>query len=186
MYNYKCMPANKLFTKKQRGFTLVELLIVIMIIGVLAGMILTVLNSQGIRQKSRDNTRIADLKKVQSALELYFADFRRYPAAGNISWVRITGSEFLSTTLVPTYINALPTDPTPVGVDDNPCGNPTNLRYNYRTNGAGSVYLLTAMMEVPTSNDGHECHILNSWRTNAGCSTNPPATSDFCYGVENP
>lgn len=184
MYNYRSMSAQNTTPKKQKGFTLVELLIVIMIIGVLAGLILTVINSQGIRQKSRDNTRIADLKKIQSALELYFADFRRYP--GPNAWLRITGTDALSTVLSPSYINDMPIEPTPVGTNANPCTTPTNLRYNYRTTATGDIYLLTAQMEVATSNNGHECHTLNSWDAYDGCVANPPATSDFCYGVENP
>ncbi len=52
------------------GFTLIELLVVIAIIGVLASIVLASLNSA--RQKSRDARRIADVKQLQLALELYY------------------------------------------------------------------------------------------------------------------
>ena len=53
-----------------KGFTLIELLVVIAIIGVLASIVLASLNSA--RRKSRDARRIADVKQLQLALELYF------------------------------------------------------------------------------------------------------------------
>lgn len=56
--------------KSQKGFTLVELLVVIAIIGVLASVVLASLNSA--RKKSRDAKRVADIKQIQLALELFF------------------------------------------------------------------------------------------------------------------
>ena len=56
--------------RKNQGFTLIELLVVIAIIGVLASVVLASLNTA--RKKSRDARRIADIKQIQLALELYF------------------------------------------------------------------------------------------------------------------
>ncbi len=53
----------------KKGFTLIELLVVIAIIGILASVVLASLNSA--RAKSRDARRIADVKQIQLALELY-------------------------------------------------------------------------------------------------------------------
>jgi len=63
--------------KANKGFTLIELLVVIAIIGLLSTLAVVALNSA--RQKSRDSKRVADLKQVQTALELYFADENGYP-----------------------------------------------------------------------------------------------------------
>lgn len=52
-----------------KGFTLVELLVVVAIIGLLAGIAVVSVNS--VRVKARDAKRIADVKQIQNALELY-------------------------------------------------------------------------------------------------------------------
>ena len=172
---------------KSKGFTLIELLLVILIIGVLTGIALTVINSGGIRSKARDAQRISDLKKIQTALELYFADSRAYPASS--AWILVDGAgDILSSTLKPNYINTFPVDPvsTP-GAPSDACSNPTSYRYNYQTSGSGSNYVLTAIVEIATSNDGFECSSLNNIVSgNVGGCASWTVTSDVCYGVENP
>ena len=81
------------------GFTLIELLVVIAIIGILATIVLASLNSA--RQRSRDAKRVADLRNLQTALELY------YDAHNNLYPTTAAGIA----ALVPASISAAPLDP---------------------------------------------------------------------------
>ena len=63
----------------KKGFTLIELLVVIAIIGLLSTIAVVALNSA--RAKSRDAKRIGDIKQIQTALELAFAETNAYPTA---------------------------------------------------------------------------------------------------------
>jgi len=63
--------------EKQKGFTLIELLVVIAIIGLLSTLAVISLNNA--RAKSRDSKRVADVKQMMTALELYFNDYNQYP-----------------------------------------------------------------------------------------------------------
>ncbi|MDP2934090.1 MAG: type II secretion system protein [bacterium] len=68
-------------SKRRGGFTLIELLVVIAIIGLLASVILVSLNTA--RAKARDARRKADLKQIQTALQLYYDKNNHYPINRN-------------------------------------------------------------------------------------------------------
>lgn len=61
------------------GFTLIELIVVIAILGILSTIGLTSFRTSQI--KSRDTKRKSDLEQVQRALEMYMNDYNTYPAA---------------------------------------------------------------------------------------------------------
>jgi general secretion pathway protein G len=63
--------------KQKRAFTLAELLVVIVIIGILAS--IAVVSLQQSRKNARDVKRLADVKEIRTALELYFNDNHSYP-----------------------------------------------------------------------------------------------------------
>jgi len=62
---------------KNKGFTLVEMLIVVAIIGILSSMVIVGLGSA--RAKARDSRRISDIRQIQNALEIYYSENRNYP-----------------------------------------------------------------------------------------------------------
>ena len=65
--------------KNKKGFTLIEMLIVVAIIAILSGLILTGLNRA--RMQSRDARRMADIKNIQAQLEVYYNSHNKYPAS---------------------------------------------------------------------------------------------------------
>lgn len=74
--------------KKQRGFTLVELLIVIIIIGILATLVIVTFT--GVQAKARDSKRQTDIGALDSHLEAFFAENSYYPTVTDLttaSWV---------------------------------------------------------------------------------------------------
>ena len=79
--------------KNESGFTLIELLVVVVVISALSGIVVSMINSGGFRDKARDAERVANLKQIQTALELHFSDFRAYPNSGSGAWLRVTGDD---------------------------------------------------------------------------------------------
>ena len=69
--------------RTSRGFTIVELLIVIVVIGILAALVIVTYN--GIQQRARDTERKTDVKGMQGQLEAYWADNARYPTLANMN-----------------------------------------------------------------------------------------------------
>lgn len=101
----------------KKGFTLVELLIVITIIGILAG--LSLVSYNGTQGKARDATRKSDLRDLQKALQSYYADNNStYPNTGG-AWCSSEPGDVVQNCnsgnyilgLAPTYIPKLPRDP---------------------------------------------------------------------------
>lgn len=68
---------------KQRGFTIVELLIVIVVIGILAALVITTFN--GIQQRGRDTERQTDIKALHGQLEAYYAQNGSYPTLAEMN-----------------------------------------------------------------------------------------------------
>jgi general secretion pathway protein G len=64
--------------KRQSGFTIVELLIVIVVIGILATLVIVTFT--GIQQKARDSQRQTDIQALDSHLESYYAQNGSYPS----------------------------------------------------------------------------------------------------------
>jgi len=61
-------------SRNEKGFTLVELIVVIAIIAVLAGVLLIAINPAALLQKSRDSKRLEDLDALNKAISLALAD----------------------------------------------------------------------------------------------------------------
>jgi prepilin-type N-terminal cleavage/methylation domain-containing protein len=69
--------------RDQRGFTIVELLIVIVVIGILAALVVTTYS--GIQAKARDSKRRTDLQALQTQIEAFYATNNYYPSSAEIN-----------------------------------------------------------------------------------------------------
>jgi len=118
-----------------KAFTLIELLVVIAIIGILAT--IAVIALQNARAKARDARRVADVKQMQTALELFFNDMNRYPTAAEFNYGSLYSTSTNGTT---TYMAMIPTPPTPA---DGACSSDDNKSYGYLSKNAGASYTLS-------------------------------------------
>lgn len=89
---------------QDKGFTLVELLIVIVILGILATV--TVFAVRGITDKGQENACAVELRTVETAIEAFYAQNQDDPAAIN--------------DLVPGYLKDNPTDDAAAAVAEIP------------------------------------------------------------------
>ena len=71
------------YKNKQSGITIVELLIVIVVIGILAGLVITTFN--GIQQKARDTERETDIKAIHAQVEAFWAQKGYYPSLTDLN-----------------------------------------------------------------------------------------------------
>lgn len=83
--------------RAEQGFTIVELLIVIVVIGILAALVITTYN--GIQQKGRNTERTTDLKALQGQLEAYYAQNGSYPASSQLGTTSATNVTFIQTSM---------------------------------------------------------------------------------------
>ena len=115
---------------ERKGFTLIEILIVVAIIAILASIVLVGLGPT--QALGRDARRAADLHEVQNALELYYNKNGTYVTGmSGKNW-----SDFTAVLVgAGIAINALPDDPS------------SGKHYRYGSDAAGTTYILEANME---------------------------------------
>ena len=92
--------------KNKQGFTLIELLVVIAIIGLLSTLSIVALNQA--RARARDARRLADVKQIQTALEMYYNDMGGYPDDEDV----VAGGSITGTAST-TYMDIVPKPPLP-------------------------------------------------------------------------
>ena len=117
------------FTSKHnsKGFTLLEILLVVGIIAILAGIVIIAINPTKQLGTTRNTERKSDIKQIDSALKQYYIDHNHFPTTTPDALTEIcdTGTstypDMYSTCsgnglidlsmLVPTYLTAIPKDP---------------------------------------------------------------------------
>lgn len=128
--------------KTKRGFTLIEVLIVVSIIGLLTSA--TLLGLGTFRAAGKDARRMSDLRQIQNALELYYAQKSEYP----------TGDIYTQDLFKDVGIKSIPLDPD------------GKTKYGYSSNVCSGVsYVLQAKLEdiknkaLKDDVDGTECGV---------------------------
>jgi general secretion pathway protein G len=149
--------------KNKKGFTLIELLVVIAIIGLLSTLAVVALNNA--RQKSRDAKRVADVKQMQTALELYFNECNSYPdegsAGGTLTWLDTADTDGTCATAFGQFMNQIPSNPSPNlegscaawagGTDTSAAGGVAD-DYTYTMVGTGASYTIDYCLSSQTGN----------------------------------
>ncbi|MDB5224520.1 MAG: gspG [Candidatus Adlerbacteria bacterium] len=153
--------------RRNRGFTLIELLTVIAIIGILASIVVVSLSTA--RAKGRDGKRIADLRSIQLAVDLYYNDNTKYP-------INVYAS---SGGLTPNYMAVVPTDPSHSGM----CSNG-----QYGTSGNEGCYMYSASNGITSGGGNGGCGVNTpAIRYHLGTtledSTNSALTQDVDQGA---
>lgn len=128
------------------GFTLVELMVVVSVIGILSAIVYA--NFGNARAAARDDVRKSALKEMQLALERYKAQYGVYPAQGCGSYPIYAGrgphpawgcsADQYITGLMPDFIPDLPKDPNQEDIDG----------YGYLYLSTGADYKLIAHLTV--------------------------------------
>ncbi|MEI7451751.1 MAG: FISUMP domain-containing protein [Candidatus Falkowbacteria bacterium] len=140
-----------MFHKFKKAFTLIELLVVIAIIGLLATIAIVALNNA--RSKARDARRVADVKQIQTALDLYYNDAGHYP----LNNIFASGTIFTTSTVTgtTTYMQIVPHAPTPT---DGSCNVAANT-YSYAVDSEGKAYNIGYCLGGPAGSmaAGYKC-----------------------------
>lgn len=159
---------------KQTGFTIVELLIVVVVIAILAA--ITIVAYSGISQRARDAERLEEITAVMKALEVYKSKNGVYPTAvGNsaggweVSSNPNANHVFLQQLVDDGDISRAPVDPINTG-DMNTTGAKIYAYYRYPagTNGCASAFYVLLVRTGEASGT-------SSASPGGTCGTNSPS-----------
>jgi prepilin-type N-terminal cleavage/methylation domain-containing protein len=143
--------AMKKFFSNKRGFTLVEVLLVIVIIAILAGIVIVAINPSRQISQANNSQRDADVKAILNAVSEYAIDNRgALPSAITTTATTVgssTGQIDVCSNLVPTYIAEMPFDPTASGAAYSSCSS-YNTGYTIASDTAGRVTVAAPSAEL--------------------------------------
>lgn len=136
---------------QQPGFTLIELAVVIGVLAVLLGIVLVAINPARQFSQANNTQRRSDVNAILNAVHQYAADNDgRLPTGitGTPQIIRSTGGVNICSSIVPTYIAAMPYDPVTPGAGFTDCSN-YNTGYTVATSSANRVTVAAPGTEIP-------------------------------------
>jgi len=155
----------------KKAFTLVEMLIVIVIIGILAAALIPRLT--GIKERARDVARKGDLQQISTALAIYNLDNNRYITGS------VTAGTWYNTSLVLgelTSLGLMKSLPSET--------NTTTMPYLYTTNVTGSVFGLMSLSEWGGVNANYYNNaIVSNAILTGGTTSSSVVTNALCASV---
>lgn len=127
---------------KHKGFTLLEILLVIAAIGILAAIVIVAINPQRQLALTRNAERESGMRTIEQSLEQFLIDQGSYPVGVNNVYQEVCATDAVDCTglldlsvLTPNYMARIPVDPqsdTPNGTGYQVAQNPDNGRISLR------------------------------------------------------
>jgi len=150
---------------KSKGFTLLELMIVMILLSILA--LLLIGNYMSSIKKGRDSRRKNDLNQIQRALEMYYEDTNRYPV---LTDAELFGKKLCNTApdwnnCTKSYMVKVPTDPN------------SNYSYHYVTDGTSSPQFYYIYSAIENDQDQSQNVSIKGY---VGIDTSCGSTSVIC------
>jgi prepilin-type N-terminal cleavage/methylation domain-containing protein len=127
--------------RRAKGFTIVELLIVIVVIAILAAIVIVAYT--GIQDKAKFAQKRTDIENLQKLVEMYYSENGSYPVTVGWNYQRRDGNNFIPG-IVPQYAGTIPQ------VTDGPTGSPTNNTYIYTSNGTNYKLMRLYQSSIPS------------------------------------
>jgi type II secretion system protein G len=158
-----------------RGFTLIELIVVIGILAILSVFLLLAVNPLEQYQKAQDARRKSDLSQIQKALEAYYQDKGRYPANST------DGNYYIQTTDVITPIKQWGESWSPY-MTTLPKDNGTR-RYIYSASPDGQSYWLYTSLQRDRKDPQTCINTGNSINSNDSTCANVPGNGSVLCGA---
>ena len=144
--------------KSSSGFTIVELLVVIIVIAILAS--ITIVSYQGVQSRASDAAVMSDLEHMKEKLELFESETGYYPGGSTFSNVNASAPDPLSTLYMPLDKKSYAVSPV----------TSYNFLYCYKNSSDNTSYSLVArsvsgkMFEI-SSGDGGVSEYTGTWES---------------------
>lgn len=139
--------------RKRSGFTLIEIMVVIVIMGIMAALVVP--RVMGSTDQARSAAAKADISSIMTALKLYKLDNMRYP----------TNAQGLNALVNKPSVAPIPNNYKPGGYLEKLPKDPWGNDYQYQNPGKhGEIDIYTYGPDGPTSSGDNSSSVIGSWQ----------------------